>query len=143
VEEGFDTILCLDVLEYMEEPGTLLDYLRGILQPGGRLLVVVPNVPALFGSLDASLGHHRRYSKVEMARLLEAHGFAPERFHQLDKAGTLPWWIYSRILRSRNISKLVLKIFDKTVWIWSRLDALLPWPGLSLVAVARQQDRNG
>jgi len=143
VEQGFDTILCLDVLEYMEEPGTLLDYLRGILQPGGRLLVVVPNVPVLFGSLDASLGHHRRYSKVEMARLLEAHGFAPERFHQLDKAGTLPWWIYSRILRSRNISKLVLKIFDKTVWIWSRLDALLPWPGLSLVAVARQQDRNG
>jgi hypothetical protein len=66
-----------------------------------------------------------------------------ERVHQLNKAGTLPWWIYSRILGSRNISKLVLKIFDKTVWIWSRLDPLLPWPGLSLVAVARKQDRAG
>jgi hypothetical protein len=32
----------------------------------------------------------------------------------------------------------VLKIFDKSVWIWRRLDVLMPWPGLSLLVVARQ-----
>jgi hypothetical protein len=40
---------------------------------------------------------------------------------------------------SRNINKLVLKIFDKTVWIWRRLDGLMPWPGLSLIVVARKR----
>jgi hypothetical protein len=40
---------------------------------------------------------------------------------------------------SRNINKLVLKIFDKTVWIWRRLDWLMPWPGLSLIVVARKR----
>jgi len=34
----------------------------------------------------------------------------------------------------------VLKIFDKTVWLWSRIDGLFPWPGLSLIAVARNRD---
>jgi hypothetical protein len=32
----------------------------------------------------------------------------------------------------------VLKIFDKSVWFWRRLDVLMPWPGLSLVAVGRK-----
>jgi hypothetical protein len=32
----------------------------------------------------------------------------------------------------------VLKIFDKTVWLWRRIDPLLPWPGLSLIMVARK-----
>jgi hypothetical protein len=33
----------------------------------------------------------------------------------------------------------VLKIFDKTVWLWSRLDRFMPWPGLSLIVIARRQ----
>ena len=31
----------------------------------------------------------------------------------------------------------MLKIFDKTVWLWRRIDGMLPWPGLSLIVVAR------
>jgi hypothetical protein len=38
----------------------------------------------------------------------------------------------------RRISKPVLKIFDKTVWIWRRIDRFLPWRGLSLIVVARK-----
>ena len=37
-----------------------------------------------------------------------------------------------------RISKLVLKVFDKSVWLLRRLDVLMPWPGLSLMAVARK-----
>jgi hypothetical protein len=121
----------------------LLDFLRGLLKDGGTLLVLVPNVSSLFGSLDVRLGHRRRYNKAELARLLEAHGFSLDRAYQLNKAGTLPWWIYSRILGAQRISKLVLKVFDKTVWVWSRLDAFMPWPGLSLIAVARKRDSAG
>jgi len=54
-----------------------------------------------------------------------------------NKVAALPWWAYSKILGAGNISKLVLKIFDKSVWFWRRLDALIPWPGLSLLVVAR------
>ena len=32
----------------------------------------------------------------------------------------------------------MLKIFDKTVWFWRRLDRLIPWPGLSLIVVGRK-----
>ena len=39
----FDTILCLDVLEHLVDPGAVLRDLRGLAAPGGRLKVSVPN----------------------------------------------------------------------------------------------------
>jgi hypothetical protein len=58
---------------------------------------------------------------------------------QLNKIATLGWWVYGKVLRTQHINKFMLKIFDKTVWIWRHVDGLLPWSGLSLVAVATKQ----
>ena len=122
-------MLCLNVLEYLDDPGRVLDSLRATLKPNGVLVVLVPCGPRLFGTLDRSLGHKRRYSSREARQLLESHGFAVETAYSFNKAGAPPWWAYSRLFGSRKINKLVLKIFDKTVWIWRRLDWLMPWPG--------------
>jgi len=43
-----------------------------------------------------------------------------------------------KLLGRTRIHKPALKLFDKTVWIWRRIDGLLPWRGLTLVAVARK-----
>lgn len=138
LENSFDTVLCLNVLEYLDDPGRVLDSLRATLKPNGVLVALVPNVARLYGTLDRSLGHKRRYSAADMRQLLESHGFAVETVDSFNKAASLPWWAYSRFFSSRNISKLVLKIFDKSVWLWRRVDVLMPWPGLSLIVVARK-----
>jgi glycosyltransferase involved in cell wall biosynthesis len=143
VGNGFDTVLCLNVLEYLDRPAEIIESLGGVLKENGRLVILVPNGPGLFGSLDRSLGHKRRFSSREARHLLEEHGFSVEKIYQLNKAGAPPWWAYSRLLGSRKISKLVLKLFDKTVWIWRRLDGLIPWPGLSLIVVARKEAAAG
>ena len=59
--------------------------------------------------------------------------------HQLNKIGTVGWWLFGNVLRRKRISKVMLKIFDKTVWFWRHFDSVLPWPGLTLVAVATKQ----
>jgi hypothetical protein len=61
-----------------------------------------------------------------------------ERVADFNKAGAPTWWIFGRVAGRRRINKLVLKIFDKTVWIWRRLDGLMPWPGLSLIVAGRK-----
>ena len=138
LENCFDTVLCLNVLEYLEDPGRVLDSLRATLKPGGALIALTPQSPRLYGSLDRSLGHKRRFRAREMRGLLESRGFTLERFYNFNKAGTPPWWFHSRMAGSRRIGKPLLKLFDKTVWVWSRVDRLMPWPGLSLIAVARK-----
>ena len=140
LERRFDTVLCLNVLEYVEDPGVALASLRAVLKPDGVVVVLVPNGPALFGSLDRRLGHKRRYSSGEARRLLESQGFAVEDIYSFNKAGAAAWWVNGRVLGSTHINKAVLKIFDKTVWLWSRLDRLMPWPGLTLTVVARKRE---
>jgi glycosyltransferase involved in cell wall biosynthesis len=137
LERCFDTVLCLNVLEYLESPGVVLETLRATLRPGGSILILVPQNPGLYGSLDRSLGHKRRYTASDARRLLESCGFAVEKIYDFNKAGTPPWWVYSKLRGSRKIGKPVLKLFDKTVWFWSRLDVLMPWNGLSVILVGR------
>jgi SAM-dependent methyltransferase len=139
LEHGFDTVLCLNVLEYLEDPGQTLTAMREALKPNGVVVILVPNGPSLFGTLDQGLGHKRRYSSGEARRLLESHGFAVEKIYSFNKAGAPPWRVYSKALGSKDINKAVLKIFDKTVWLWRRLDRLMPWPGLTLIVVARKR----
>jgi hypothetical protein len=61
--------------------------------------------------------------------------------HQLNKIATPVWLLSSRLLGTRQLSKLTLKLFDKSVWLWRRFDWLLPWRGLSAVVVARASGR--
>jgi SAM-dependent methyltransferase len=138
----FDTVLCLNVLEYLDDPAGLVRSFHEVLKENGTLVVLAPNSPGLFGTLDQAMGHKRRFDASGMRSIMEAQGFTVQKIYSLNKAGSPPWWAYSRIFGRKHINKAVLKIFDKTVWLWRRLDALLPWRGLSLVAVATK-DRHG
>jgi glycosyltransferase involved in cell wall biosynthesis len=137
--DAFDTVLCLNVLEYSQDPVATVRALAGCLHPGGRLIALVPQSPSLHGSLDAAMGHKRRYRRGDLVKLLAGQGLAVERVYSFNKPGAPPWWIYGKLLGRRRINKLTLKIFDKTVWLWRRVDGLLPWPGLSLIVVARKE----
>ena len=138
LENCFDTVLCLSVLEFQEDPAAVLESLAATIRPGGSLLVLVPNVRGAFGSLDRKMGLRRRYTPDELAQSLATHGFAVESVQSFNKIALLPWWGYGKLLQAGSISKLVLKLFDKTVWLWKRVDFMMPWPGLSLIAVGRK-----
>jgi glycosyltransferase involved in cell wall biosynthesis len=138
-EGCFDTVLCLNVLEYVEDQEAVLASLRSALKVDGTLVVLAPHSQSLFGTLDRSMGHKRRYGVRDARRLLESQGFTVERAFHFNKAGAPTWWAHSKLLGSKKISRLVLKVFDKTVWMWSRLDRLIPWPGLSLIVLARKR----
>ncbi|MCP5118509.1 MAG: methyltransferase, partial [bacterium] len=137
--ERFDTALCLNMLEYAEKPEACVANLVNVLKPRGRLLALVPQGESLFGAVDKAMGHRRRFGLKTLRPLLEKNGLEVERVHQLNKASKPAWWLTSKVLRRRRINKPVLKLFDKTVWLWRLLDRALPWKGLSLVVVARKR----
>ena len=136
LENSVDTVLCIDLLEDVADPDAVLARLETALKPGGRMVVLVPNLPSAYGSLDRSLGHRRRFDSASLMQLLTGHGFSVERIESFNKAAVLPWLAYSKVFGAGKLSKFVLKVFDKSVWLLRRVDAVIPWPGLSLMAVA-------
>src|ERR1700674_1751959 len=53
----FDTVLCVNVLEYAADPEALIESANRVLKSGGSLVLLAPQGPALYGSLDRTLGH--------------------------------------------------------------------------------------
>jgi glycosyltransferase involved in cell wall biosynthesis len=138
-EGPFDTALCLNVLEGLQDPAIALAGLHSQLKPDGTLIVLAPQLPSLFGSADRAMGQLRRFSLGELVTLLRGNGFEIEAVEELNKIAVPFWWLTSRVMHRRQPTKITLKIFDKMVWLWRLCDALLPTPGLSLLLFARKK----
>ena len=133
--QQFDTIICLNVLEHVDDDATSLRAMRRMLTPGGRLILLVPALPALYGTIDRALGHHRRYKRAPLASLLEATGFMVAHVEYFNLAGVPGWWFAGKVLRRRLIPATSLKLYDALVPLF-RLEQLLPWRvGQSLIAI--------
>ncbi|MBM3739045.1 MAG: glycosyltransferase [Acidobacteria bacterium] len=135
---GFDTVFCLNVIEYARDPGSVIRSAAAALKPGGRLLVLAPLGPGLVGTLDEAMGHRVRFTSRGIREMMESAGLGIEKVHQLNKAAKPVWYLHSKLMSREKISKPMLKLFDKTVWLWRRLDAVLPGEGLSAVFVGRK-----
>ncbi|HEX6893812.1 MAG TPA: glycosyltransferase [Bryobacteraceae bacterium] len=135
----FDTILCINLLEYLENPELALHAATRVLEPGGTMIVLSPQCPALYGTLDQALGQRQRFSRAGLRAFLEKNGLRVRELRQINKVGAPGWWLFGKVLRRKHLNKPMLKLFDKTIWIWRRIDGLLPWRGLSLIAVATKE----
>jgi glycosyltransferase involved in cell wall biosynthesis len=138
LEGQFDTVVCLNVVEHVEKDDIALRNIYRSLCPGGRACILVPRGPRLYGSLDTVLGHVRRYRDTELKEKMEATGFQIEAEFTFNRVTVPGWFVNGKILRRTRFHKLPLKIFDSTVWIWRRIDGLLPWQGLSLITIGRK-----
>lgn len=138
-ESRFDTIICLDVLEHTDDT-LALRHMNALLAPGGILILKVPALPVLHGTIDEALGHHRRYRRKDLLALVDRAGFFTERHVFLNFIGALGWWINAHVLRRRKQSLGQIRFFDRylmplIVW-WEQR-----WPpplGQSLLVVCRK-----
>jgi SAM-dependent methyltransferase len=127
LEEAVDSVVCLNVLEHVEDDMMGLRNIHSALQPGGRVTILVPHGPDIYGTLDQALGHHRRYSPQELRSKMEQTGFHVEQILDFNRISRPGWYLNGRLLKRPTISSVQLKIFDSLVWLWRRIDPLLPW----------------
>jgi len=133
--QRFDTVICLNVLEHVDDDISALHAIRRLLGPGGRLVLLVPALQALYGTIDRALGHHRRYNRDGLADLLRATGYTLAHIEYFNLAGIPGWWWAGRVLRRETIPGGSLKLYDALVPLF-RLERFIPWRvGQSLIAI--------
>lgn len=134
-----DSILCSNVLEHVEDDVCALRNMKAMLKDDGRLVLVVPAGEGLYGTLDQALGHCRRYSPKSLQESLARAGLAVETSFSLNKPGVAGWYLNGNVLRRKKLGRFQMKAFNALVPLFRVLDPLLPWTGLSLVAVAKKR----
>jgi 2-polyprenyl-3-methyl-5-hydroxy-6-metoxy-1,4-benzoquinol methylase len=139
-EGELDTVLCLHILEHLADDAGALRRIRTLLQPAGRLILLVPHEPSAFGTLDTALGHKRRYTRTQLTALMEETGYDVENILGFNRISTPGWQLFGKVFQSRTVSTTALKIFDRLVWLWRRIDSNLPWKPMSLIVIARRSD---
>jgi glycosyltransferase involved in cell wall biosynthesis len=135
---GFDTVTCINVLEHTADDVAALRRMHDLLVPGGRVIVFVPAGRALYGTLDQSVGHIRRYEKEELVEKLRHAGFEIDDVGYQNRISKAAWWLNSKVLKRRGLPLAQSRIFDRCVPLIRTLEGEKPASGLSLIAVAHR-----
>ena len=93
-----DSVLCVDALAREKDDRRALFNFTTVLPRGGRVVLLVPACPSLFGSMDMALGHYRRYSKESLGELTESVGLRIRQIRYVNVAGFFGWWFDNRVL---------------------------------------------
>jgi len=73
--DSFDAVLCLDVLEHIENDVSALNEMYRVTRPGGKFLFSVPEDPKLWSTHDEAVSHVRRYLRSEFQQKISEAGF--------------------------------------------------------------------
>jgi glycosyltransferase involved in cell wall biosynthesis len=140
LETGYDTVVCLNVIEHVEGDRVALGNIRSVLSEGGTAIILVPQGQWNFGTLDSVLGHFRRYSRESLAQAATDAGFVVRKIFEFNRIGTPAWYLNGKLLKRRNFGLFQIWMLDRLTPLFRVIDALLPFPGLSLIAVLERRD---
>lgn len=135
-----DAVVAVNVLEHVDDDAGFLRAAREAAAPGGHVLLFVPALPALFGSLDEAFEHCRRYTRRELDAKLRAAGLHPVSLAYMNFPGMLAWWLWAKVLRRRTITDRDARAYDRWVVPLVRaVESRVPPPiGNGLLAIARK-----
>lgn len=135
----FDTIFSSNVIEHIEDDRTALSNMWHILDPGGTLLLLVPNYPALYGSMDAADLHFRRYDRNSLRQRVTEAGFRLEKLFCINFPGIFWWYVSGKLLKRPTNGESEAGLINRVMPAVRLIDRLVfNRAGLSLVAVAKK-----
>jgi SAM-dependent methyltransferase len=135
---GMDTVICLNVLEHIEDDRGGLANIYSALDHGGQAILLVPEGQSVFGTIDVALGHFRRYSEAELKGKMEGAGFQVEQIIAFNRVSRPAWFVSGRVLKRTSLDWNQMRLYDWFVWLWRRIDRFLPWRPTSIIAIARK-----
>lgn len=136
---SLDYIYTLNVLEHIEDDVGALRQIHSKLAPGATLLIYVPAFPVLYTSMDAKVGHVRRYTGDTLRASVMAAGLKVQSIAYVDSIGFFATLLFKLIGdKDGNVNRQALRYYDRLIFPVSRALDLLArgWFGKNLLLVA-------
>jgi glycosyltransferase involved in cell wall biosynthesis len=133
-----DTIVCVNVLEHIEDDAKVLQNFYELLQPGGHAMLLVPANPRLYTGVDKALGHFRRYTPEELVSKMQAAGFDVVESKGFNRLGSLGWFVSGKLLGRTTLSAGQMKLYEWLLPLAKLVERVSIVPPLSVIAIGRK-----
>jgi SAM-dependent methyltransferase len=133
-----DSVLAVNVIEYLDDDVTALRRMAAAAVPGGSVVLMVAGYPALAGAYERAVGQ-RRYTPDSLRTVVERAGLTVERLAPVNLLGGLAWWLAVRVGGVARPTPALVSLYDRVVVPAERLIERRAEPpfGQSLLCVAR------
>lgn len=98
----FDTIICINVLEHLENDKIAIDRMKFLLTKGGRIIILVPAWKKLFSYMDKNVGHYRRYDRRELQTLASKCHMRVLENKYFNFWGIIPYFLKGKLSKNRG-----------------------------------------
>ena len=139
--DAIDSVVCLNVLEHIEDDRRVLKELFRAIEPGGVVVVLVPAHPELYSDLDKNLGHFRRYTKGLLEERFREAGFVVEKSRYFNWVGAIGWYVFGRVLKRPHITKAATRGYRLASSLRALEEPAGFGFGLSTIVIGRRQAR--
>lgn len=134
----FDTVICMNVFEHLQDDQAALECVYEALEPGGKAIILVPQHPSLFSKLDTSVGHFRRYTVAELSEKVSKAGFEIVVTRQFNRFASLGWFVSGKLMGATKVNPGQIKLMNMLMPIAKLVEHLSFWPALTLIMVAQK-----
>ena len=140
IQEQFDSAVCFNVLEHIENDFQALVHVNSLLIPAAVLNLFVPACPVIFGSMDQTDHHFRRYTKASLRSVVTKAGFEIQRLFYFNILGFFGWFWNARVRRKQFVDQRSVALMERVVPLLAAIERVIPPPfGQSLVCIARKK----
>lgn len=133
--ESPDTIVCCNVLEYLEDEAGILQKFYRTLAPGGHVVMVVSAEPACDMGMNPAWRPFRRYGEVELCERVRAAGFDIAHVESFHKLGSFRWWFGERISGIGRWRPSQTVGWGRWPWLYKLFERAPGIPKMSLLVV--------
>lgn len=142
----YDAIICLDVLEHIEDDQVAMRNIRTVLKPDGVLICSVPALQGLYGERDRAIGHFRRYGREDLIKKMNGVGFNINSTRYWNFLGLLAVGFSEKVLhkriseKTRYSSSFFNRALNKILssWFYFIENNMSAPIGLTLIAIAKR-----
>lgn len=117
--ERYEAIVIVDVLEHLDDPVGAIERLRGLLAPGGALLIATPDPSSLVARLAGRRwwsylpAHYCLIPRTTLRGLLDAHGLVTVEDVPFVLSFTLGYWLSGLAERGGRVGRKVASLASR------------------------------